>query len=57
MTESACILAQLVRKYEICVPEELKHLSFEEKKEIMLKWTPGITITPLNAKVMVRLRK
>ena len=56
LTESICILAQIARKYEICIPEELKGVSFDEQKETMLAWRPGITIKLLNAKVVFRPR-
>ena len=56
LTESLCILAQIVRKYEICIPEGLKGKLFDEQKEIMLAWKLGITTTPTNAKVVLRRR-
>jgi len=56
LTETVCILAQIVRKYEICIPEELKGKSFDEQKEIMLAWIPRITMTPTNGKVVLRRR-
>ena len=51
-----CILAQIARKYEVRIPEELKGKSFDEQKEIMLAWIPGITMTPVNATVVLRSR-
>jgi len=57
LTESICILAQIARKYEICIPEGLKGKSFDEQKEIMLAWKPAITMMPMNAKVVLRPRK
>ncbi|KAG6919795.1 hypothetical protein DXG01_000295 [Tephrocybe rancida] len=56
LTESACILAHVVRKYEVCIPEALKNKPWDEQKKIMLHWTPGITITPNNARVTFRRR-
>ena len=56
LTESICILAQIARKYEICIPDELEDKLFYEQKEIMLAWTPGLTMTPMNAKVVLRPR-
>ncbi|KAJ8693930.1 hypothetical protein PTI98_008872 [Pleurotus ostreatus] len=55
-TESACILASLVRKYEILVPGDLKSLSFEERKKVMLGCTTGITLTPTSARVELKKR-
>ncbi|KAF8066025.1 cytochrome P450 [Lyophyllum atratum] len=56
VTESTCILAEVVRKYEVLVPDELKDKSLEEQKRFLLAWTPGITITPKNARVIFRRR-
>jgi len=57
LTESICILAQIARKYEICIPEGLKGKPFDEQKEIMLAWKPRVTMMPINAEVMLRPRK
>ncbi|KAF9053802.1 cytochrome P450 [Hymenopellis radicata] len=56
-TEAVCILASIVRKYEILVPPNLRQKSFEEQKRIMLNWHPGITSVPTGAKTVFRLRK
>ncbi|KAG6852722.1 hypothetical protein C0991_009566, partial [Blastosporella zonata] len=56
LTESACILAHVVRKYEVHIPDELKNKPWAEQKSIMLDWTPGITIRPNNAHVLFRRR-
>ncbi|KAJ8482549.1 hypothetical protein ONZ45_g14909 [Pleurotus djamor] len=55
-TESTCIIASLVRKYEILPPEDIRELSFEDQKRIMLKSIPGITLTPTYAKVVFKRR-
>lgn len=55
LTESACILARLTQKYEICVPEEFRSLA--NRKDILLQWTPGVTLTPKNARVTLRRRR
>jgi hypothetical protein len=57
MAQSVCILAKLIGRYEVLVPSELQGKSFEEQKAFMLKWTTGITILPVNARVMLRARK
>ncbi|KAG5646335.1 hypothetical protein DXG03_003658 [Asterophora parasitica] len=51
VTESTCILALVARNYEVRVPDELRNKSLDEQKRILLAWTPGITITPKNARV------
>ncbi|KAL0959590.1 hypothetical protein HGRIS_011299 [Hohenbuehelia grisea] len=56
VTESTCILASLVRRYEILVPDDVKHLSFEKQKDILLDTTPRVTLTPNNARVVLRKR-
>ncbi|EGO26310.1 hypothetical protein SERLADRAFT_463220 [Serpula lacrymans var. lacrymans S7.9] len=55
-TESVCILASLVDRYEVLLPENLMHKPFEEQKEKMLKWTHSITLIPTNANVRLRRR-
>jgi hypothetical protein len=57
MAQSVCILAKLIGRYEVLVPSELQGKCFEEQKAFMLKWTTGITILPVNARVMLRARK
>ncbi|KAH7925420.1 cytochrome P450 [Leucogyrophana mollusca] len=56
LTESVCILANVVRRYEILVPDELVAKSAREQRDALLKWTTGITITPTNARVKFRRR-
>ncbi|KAG6873084.1 hypothetical protein C0995_003128 [Termitomyces sp. Mi166 len=56
LTESACILAHVVRKYEVHVPDDLKNKPWAVQKKILLDWTPGITATPTNARVTFRCR-
>ncbi|TFK46773.1 cytochrome P450 [Heliocybe sulcata] len=51
MTESVCILASLVRRYEVRLPVELEGLSRRQQKEEMLKWKTGVTTTPTNVRV------
>lgn len=53
--ESVCILAALVRRYEVLPFEDLgKDKSFEEYKQRLLKWMAALTITPTNAFVNLR---
>ncbi|KAF8162437.1 cytochrome P450 [Mycena galopus ATCC 62051] len=56
LTESVCLLASLVRGYEISVPENLRAKPFEEQKREMLQWIPGATMTPVNCIVSLRRR-
>jgi len=51
LAETVGILASVVRRYQIRVPDDLVKKPFEEQKEILLEWTTGITLTPLNARV------
>ena len=50
-TEMIGIIASVVRRYRILVPDDLAKRPFEEQKEALLKWATGITLTPLNARV------
>ena len=45
------VIASVVRRYEIQVPDDLANRPFEEQKEALLKWTTGISLTPVNARV------
>ncbi|KAJ7820996.1 cytochrome P450 [Mycena olivaceomarginata] len=55
-TESVCVLASLVRTYEISVPERLRAKPFEEQKRSLLGWVPGVTMTPTNCVVGLKRR-
>ncbi|KAJ7118625.1 cytochrome P450 [Mycena crocata] len=54
LTESVCALASLVRRYEIVVPEHIAAKPFEEQKRLLLRWKPGVTITPTDCVVQLR---
>jgi hypothetical protein len=56
MAQSMCIIANLVRNYEILLPLSMEGKLREEQERWMLKWTNGATIKPLNAKVRLRAR-
>ncbi|EGO03712.1 hypothetical protein SERLA73DRAFT_175316 [Serpula lacrymans var. lacrymans S7.3] len=56
LTESVCILASLVRRYEVLLPENMMHKPFDEQRETMLKWAPGVTLIPTNANIRLRRR-
>ena len=51
VTEMIGIIASVVRRYEIRVPDDVANKPFEEQKEALLKWTTGISLTPVNARV------
>jgi len=50
------ILASVVRRYRILVPDNLVTKPLEKQKEALLSWTSGITTTPLNARVQLSRR-
>lgn len=56
-TESICIIASIVRRYEILLPEDMLGLDFEEQKRRLAEWKPGVTIVPANARLRFRLRE
>lgn len=56
MTESVCMLALLVRQYEILVPSDIEPLPWVEQKEALLKWTSGVTLKPVGSRVRLRRR-
>ncbi|KAJ7204837.1 cytochrome P450 [Mycena pura] len=55
-TESTCLLASLVRTYEISVPDALRAAPFEEQRRTILSWKPGVTMTPTKCFVQLRRR-
>ncbi|KAK7038948.1 hypothetical protein VNI00_010340 [Paramarasmius palmivorus] len=54
-TEVLCIVANLVKEYDILPPADLRGKSFEEQKSIT-EWKTWITTTPSNARVSLRRR-
>ncbi|KAK0192740.1 cytochrome P450, partial [Armillaria mellea] len=57
MTEGLSFLANIVRKYEILVPYDLRDKGVEEQRKILLEWSPSITILPVGARALFRRRK
>ncbi|KAH7887015.1 cytochrome P450 [Phlebopus sp. FC_14] len=55
-TESLLILANVVRRYEVLVPDDLASKTRKQQEEALLKWTTGVTLTPTNARVKLRRR-
>ncbi|KAG9309961.1 cytochrome P450 [Chiua virens] len=51
------IVASVVRRYRVLVPDDLAKKSLEEQKEALLTWTSGITLTPLNPRVKLSRRE
>jgi len=56
LSETVCVLALLIRKWEVLVPASLEGKTMEEKKSRMLGWIPGPTIIPANAGVRLKER-
>ncbi|KAJ6570505.1 cytochrome P450 [Mycena vulgaris] len=56
LTEIVCVLASLVRSYEISVPAHLAAKPFEEQKRRLLRWKPILTLTPTDCVVRLRPR-
>ncbi|KAF7362943.1 Cytochrome P450 [Mycena venus] len=54
-TESLCLVSTLVRKYEICVPLDLRSKSLAHQRSIV-DWKTWLTMTPSNARVSLRRR-
>ncbi|KAK0203616.1 cytochrome P450 [Desarmillaria ectypa] len=57
MTEGLCLIANIVRNYEILVPHDLRDKGVEEQRRILLEWSPGITILPVGARALFRRRR
>jgi len=56
MTESICLLASVVRRYEILLPVDVLGLSVNEQERILMRWKLLATITPMRARVRFRRR-
>ncbi|KAF9010195.1 cytochrome P450 [Cyathus striatus] len=56
LTEGICVLASLIRRYKVLLPVDMNGKPFEQQKREMLKWKPGVTITPVNARVRFQPR-
>ncbi|KAL0572021.1 hypothetical protein V5O48_009942 [Marasmius crinis-equi] len=54
-TESLCLVANLVRQFDILPPPDLRDKPFEEQKSIT-DWKTWLTTTPSNARVSLRPR-
>jgi len=55
LAESICILASIIRRYEVLLPEKFAGATTEEARRRLFTWTTGITLTPTNT--FVRFRK
>jgi hypothetical protein len=51
-----CVLALLIRRYEVLVPISLEGKTTKEKEKQMLAWTLALSITPTNARVCLKER-
>ena len=56
ITESVCILASIVRRYEILPPNDVLGLNVKKQEEILTRWTPRATIIPTDARVRFKRR-
>jgi len=56
LSETVCVLALLIRRWEVLVPVSLEGKTMEEKKSHMLRWIPGLTTIPANAGVRLKER-
>ena len=56
MAESICILASVVRRYEILLPTDVLGLSVNEQEEILAGWKVLATLIPTGARVRFRRR-
>ncbi|KAF8730610.1 hypothetical protein AX14_005373 [Amanita brunnescens Koide BX004] len=56
VTEAACVLANLIRRYEILLPTYLESKPRVEQEKELLEWTPSVTILPTNTRVRLRKR-
>ncbi|THU83318.1 cytochrome P450, partial [Dendrothele bispora CBS 962.96] len=58
IVEGVCILSNLIRKYEILIPADLKDSlrTFEEQKAYLLEWRPFLANVAVNSRVCLRLR-
>jgi len=56
LVEGVCLLANLVRSFEVLLPTPLLAKPFEEQKRLLLKWQPRVITTPMNCAVRLRRR-
>ena len=56
MAESICILASVVRRYEILLPTDVLGLSVKEQEDILTEWKILATLIPTSARVKFRRR-
>ncbi|KAJ7031965.1 cytochrome P450 [Mycena alexandri] len=56
LTESVCALASVVRRYKISLPDDLAGKPFAEQKKLLLRWKPGVTLTPTHCVVRLARR-
>ena len=56
LSETVCVIALLIRRWEVLVPALLEGQTMEEKMSHMLRWMPGLTIIPANPGVRLKER-
>ncbi|ESK87448.1 cytochrome p450 [Moniliophthora roreri MCA 2997] len=56
MTESVSMLAHMVRKFRVVVPEDLVGRPLEDQKRVLLQWKPQLANIPVNARIRLYRR-
>jgi cytochrome P450 len=56
MAQSLCVIANLIRRYEVLLLPFIEGKPEGVQREWMLRWTTGVTIRPINARVRLRAR-
>ncbi|KAJ7185748.1 cytochrome P450 [Mycena filopes] len=56
LTETVCALASIVRRYKISLPADLEGKPVEEQRKLLLRWKPGVTVTPTHCVVRLARR-
>ncbi|KAK2464803.1 hypothetical protein APHAL10511_003221 [Amanita phalloides] len=56
ITEATCILANLIRRYEVLLPTDLESKPRTEQEKDLFQWIPMMTITPQNTRMRLRKR-
>ncbi|KIK60270.1 hypothetical protein GYMLUDRAFT_168213, partial [Collybiopsis luxurians FD-317 M1] len=57
LIESICVLANVIRKYEVSVPNNLLRKSRSDQLDHLLHWIPRMTLIPSNSLVNFRHRQ
>ena len=55
-TEIVCVIANMVRRYEIHLPKDLEGMKREDQMERLLNWKTGVTATPISIRAKLKRR-